>query len=97
MILVLFLLVALITILLIFATHIRIECSNLYVTNIPEFQYDFRINIGLYLFKKIKLLETTISKENFKNSKIIEKLKKCDFFHTFSFCNENFIFYFKFC
>ena len=75
MILVLFLLIALTTILLIFATHIRIECSNLYVTNIPEFQYDFRINIGLYLFKKIKLLETTITKENFKNSKIIEKLK----------------------
>ena len=75
MILVLFLLIAL-SIILIFATSIKIDCSNLYVSNIPEFQYDFTIKIGLYLFNKIKIFGVTINKEKFKNRKIFKMLKQ---------------------
>ena len=75
MILVLFLLIAL-SIILIFATYIKIDCSNLYVSNIPEFQYDFTIKIGLYLFNKIKIFGVTINKEKFKNRKIFKMLKQ---------------------
>ena len=75
MILVLFLFIVL-TILLIFATYIKLDCTKLYVSNIPEFHYDFTVNVGLYLFNKIKILGVTVNKEKFKNRKIFEILKQ---------------------
>ena len=75
MILVLFLFIAL-TMLLIFVTYMKLDCTKLYVSNIPEFHYEFTVNVGLYLFNKIKILGVTVNKEKLKDRRIFEILKQ---------------------
>lgn len=75
MILVLFFCIVILLIIVIMFSYIKINCNSLYISNIPEFKYYFSINIGLYVFGKIKILGFTLTKEKLQQSKIMRKLK----------------------
>ena len=75
MILVLFLSILLVLIILLFLAYIKVEFNDVYVSNIPEYHYDFKIKVGIYLFGKIKILGFKIDKEKLKTSKLINKME----------------------
>ena len=75
MILVLFfILVIMLTI--IFFSHVKIQINQITVSNIPKFYHDFDIKIGLYLFNKVKLIESKLDKETTKQKKILNRIKE---------------------
>lgn len=73
--LVLFFIVVLI-VLVVSCGYIRIYLDDVYITNIPVFKYEFKIKIGIYLFKRIRILGITINKKKIKKSKIIKRISK---------------------
>ena len=73
MILVLFLLLFLSLIILF--SYIKIELKDAYISNIPEFHYNFKLNIKIYLFNKIKIFSIKIDSSKLRKSKLAQKIQ----------------------
>lgn len=75
MILVLFFIITILILMLIFFSYIKVDLDDIYISNIPKFNYSFRIKFGIYLFNKIKILGFTVNDKELKKSRWINKIK----------------------
>lgn len=75
MILVLFFILISILIILFFS-HVKIKINQITVSNMPKYYHDFDIRIGIYLFNKVRLIESKLDKETTQQNKILHRVKE---------------------
>ena len=72
MILVFLLIIILFLNILTFFTYIKINLKELYITNVPEYRYNFDLNFEFWLFNKIRISKININKKKIKDSKFLK-------------------------
>ena len=55
-------------------TYIKINLKELYITNIPDYKFNFDLNFEFWLFNKFRISKININERKIKNSKFLKDI-----------------------